>query len=192
VNEDVVTLAERIGSLNVADTAVTAKPVALLSGTVEITVGRVVSGAPAGSIVREKGFESVPPPDTVTVKLDGPAVVGVPLKTPAVLRLSPAGGLPAVTDQIKGGVPPVAVNVWLYAVPTVPAGSGLAVVIVGAAAAGSFASPGKVNAAISALFVPPVPSEFAAPSVALKVWFPIPALAKSVPYAFREPPDAWL
>jgi hypothetical protein len=74
----------------------------------------------------------VPPPVTCTVKLNVPAVVGVPLRTPAVLRLNPAGRAPADTDQLYGGVPPVASSCRLYAVPTFPADSVLAVVIVGA------------------------------------------------------------
>ena len=106
-------------------------------------------------IVRTKALVEEAPPVTSTVKLDVPAVVGVPLKTPAALRVNPAGGVPTVTAQLYGGVPPVAANVWLYAVPTVPAVSGLVVVIARAAGRGSFASPGKVNAAISARFVEP-------------------------------------
>jgi len=57
----------------------------------------------------------------------------VPLSTPAADRVSPAGSDNSDTDQVYGVVPPVAANVWLYAVPTVPAGSGLAVLIESAA-----------------------------------------------------------
>jgi len=56
-------------------------------------------------------------------------VVGVPLRMPAVDKVSPAGSVPDVTDQLYGGVPPLAANVWLYSVPTVPEGRGLAVSI---------------------------------------------------------------
>ena len=56
-------------------------------------------------------------------------VVGVPLKMPAVDKVSPAGSVPDVTDQLYGDIPPLAANVWLYAVPTVPEGRGLAVSI---------------------------------------------------------------
>jgi hypothetical protein len=85
-------------------------------------------------MVREKAWVEEPPPVTWTVKFDVPAAVGVPLITPVeAFRLNPAGRVPAETDQLYGVVPPVAVIVWLYAVPTVPAGSGLAVEIVGAA-----------------------------------------------------------
>jgi hypothetical protein len=50
VNEAVVTVAEAIGSLNVAETAVlSATPVALSAGLVELTVGGVVS-APAVTV----------------------------------------------------------------------------------------------------------------------------------------------
>jgi len=44
---------------------------------------------------------------TLTVKLDGPGVVGVPEMVPPA-RLSPAGSDPPATDHIYGGVPPVA------------------------------------------------------------------------------------
>jgi len=80
-------------------------------------------GGADGLIVTESGFVAVPPPVTWTVKLEVAAVVGVPLRTPAEDRPSPAGSVPAVTDQLYGVVPPVAASVWLYAVPTVPAGS---------------------------------------------------------------------
>jgi len=43
---------------------------------------------------------------TLTVKL--PLAVGVPETTPVVApRLSPAGRLPPVIDQVKGAVPPL-------------------------------------------------------------------------------------
>ena len=139
MNEAAVSVAGAIGSLNVAVTAaLTATSVALSTGLVELTVGAVLSGAPAGLIVSANALVEEAPPVTSTVKLDVPAVVGVPLKTPAALRVNPAGGVPTVTNQLYGGVPPVAANVWLYAVPTVPAVSGLVVVIAGAAGRGSF------------------------------------------------------
>ena len=46
---------------------------------------------------------------TFTVKLDNPAVVGVPAIVPPE-RLNPAGSDPLVTDHVYGGVPPVAVS----------------------------------------------------------------------------------
>jgi hypothetical protein len=46
---------------------------------------------------------------TVAVMLKVPAAVGVPVTRPVVVpRLSPAGRLPAVMDQLNGVVPPVA------------------------------------------------------------------------------------
>ena len=46
---------------------------------------------------------------TVTVKLDVPLAVGVPeIKPDEGEMLSPAGRLPAVTDQLYGEVPPLA------------------------------------------------------------------------------------
>jgi hypothetical protein len=91
----------------------------------------------AALTVREKAFvdEALLAPVTWTVKLAVPVAVGVPLSTPAADRPRPAGSVPAETNQLYGVVPPVAANDWLYAVPTVPAGNGLAVEIVGAAGA---------------------------------------------------------
>jgi hypothetical protein len=68
---------------------------------------------------------------TLTVKLNVPAVVGVPEITPVdAAKLNPAGSIPALTLQLYGVVPPLACNVVVYAVPTVPPGSDAAVVSV--------------------------------------------------------------
>ena len=40
------------------------------------------------------------PSVTFTVKLDGPAVVGVPDNVPPALKFSPAGGDPLATDHV--------------------------------------------------------------------------------------------
>jgi len=63
------------------------------------------------------------------VKFAVPTVVGIPVMTPPVDRARPAGSVPAVTDHVYCGVPPVAAKVCEYAVPTVPLTSGDAVVI---------------------------------------------------------------
>ena len=47
---------------------------------------------------------------TWAVKLKLPEVVGVPLKTPALLSVKPAGAAPALTVQVFVPVPPVALN----------------------------------------------------------------------------------
>jgi hypothetical protein len=61
---------------------------------------------------------------TLAVKLNVPAVVGVPEITPVdAARLNPAGSVPALTLQLYGVVPPLACNVVVYAVPTVLPGS---------------------------------------------------------------------
>ncbi len=69
---------------------------------------------------------------TITVKFAvtfGP--VGVPEIRPALLRAKPAGTAPALVVNVS--VPnPVAATIWLYAVPSTPAGS-VVVVKVGAA-----------------------------------------------------------
>jgi hypothetical protein len=50
---------------------------------------------------------------TVTVKLEFPALVGVPESAPAELRVRPAGRELAVVLHVYGGVPPVAAKVRL-------------------------------------------------------------------------------
>ena len=51
---------------------------------------------------------------TLTVKLEVPSAVGVPASTPVdAFRVIPAGGVPLLTDQVYGAVPPVAVSVSL-------------------------------------------------------------------------------
>lgn len=49
---------------------------------------------------------------TLTVKFDVPTVVGVPLITPALLNVSPAGREP-VKVKVSVPAPPVAATVWL-------------------------------------------------------------------------------
>ena len=115
--------------------------------------------AVAALIVTENAFVAVPPPVTWTVKSKVPAAVGVPPRAPAEERVRPAGSVPADTDQVYGVVPPVAANVWLYAVPAVPDASE-AVEIVGATAAGgSLEMPGNVIPLISVTLLMPSPSE---------------------------------
>src|SRR5881394_1336692 len=66
----------------------------------------------------------------VMVGFTVPALLGVPETTPvAAFRLSPAGNPPALSCHRYGSVPPVALNVVLYAVPTTPLGSCVALVI---------------------------------------------------------------
>ena len=49
---------------------------------------------------------------TRTVKLKVPEAVGVPLKAPGPLKVSPPGTVPAMTDHASVPVPPVAVMVF--------------------------------------------------------------------------------
>jgi hypothetical protein len=68
---------------------------------------------------------------TLTAKLNDPALVGVPEIVPlAAASVRPAGNAPELMLQPYGVVPPVACNVVVYAVPTVPPGSDAAVVSV--------------------------------------------------------------
>jgi len=63
------------------------------------------------------------------VKLDGPALVGVPLIVPPLLKVRPAGNAPEVTVHEYGVVPPVAARVNEYAVPTIPFGTEAVVIV---------------------------------------------------------------
>ena len=58
----------------------------------------------------------------VTVKLNVPAAVGVPVRFPSVASERPVGSEPEVTAYEYGAVPPLAEIVWLYAVPVFPPG----------------------------------------------------------------------
>jgi hypothetical protein len=87
----------------------------------------------AGEIVTLKDFDAGTPAESVTFAsmVYGPAVVGVPLSTPAVLRLIPAGSPVAV--QPYGGVPPAADKLAEYAAPAVPSGGDEVVMMSGGA-----------------------------------------------------------
>jgi hypothetical protein len=68
------------------------------------------------------------------VKFAVPDVVGVPLIAPVpAFSVSPTGSAPVVTLHVYGVVPPVAASVREYAVPTIPAVNGLAVLMVSVA-----------------------------------------------------------
>ena len=59
----------------------------------------------------------------VTVKVELISSVGVPLMTPPVVMFSPGGRLPAVTANVYGATPPVAVMVAPgYGKPVLPLG----------------------------------------------------------------------
>jgi hypothetical protein len=97
--------------------------------------GEVVVITTAGLIVTANARLAVAVTLSVTwaVKLNVPAAVGVPLSTPlAGFSVSPGGGVPALTTQLRGSVPPEAARVSEYAPPTVPVGSGEVVVIASA------------------------------------------------------------
>ena len=81
-------------------------------------------------IVIDSSFVSLPTLfSALTVNLAVPSAVGVPLISPeSLFRLRPAGRLPLSMLHVIGTVP-VAIRVWLYALPTLPSGS-LSVVMV--------------------------------------------------------------
>jgi hypothetical protein len=88
----------------------------------------ITGGTP--TMVIDNAFVSLPPPFVAfTVKLNVPVAEGVPEITPAVERVKPVGNEPLSRVHVIG-VEPVAVRVWLYAVPSTPPGK-VVVVIAG-------------------------------------------------------------
>jgi hypothetical protein len=84
----------------------------------------IESGTTTAAIVIDSAFETDccgdPPSATTTVKLNVPAVGGVPEIVPVeALIASPPGSAP-VTLQAYGVCPPLAATVCEYATPTVP------------------------------------------------------------------------
>src|ERR1700712_1747977 len=69
-----------------------------------------------------------------TLKEKVPSTVGVPESTPVVASVTPGGKVPDCREKAGVGVP-VALNVKLYALPTVPLGVGVPAVMTGAPAA---------------------------------------------------------
>ncbi len=111
----------------------------------------MVGATVAAAMVPLKVFEAVPAMFVaVTVKLYGPAVVGVPAMTPVVgFKESPTGSEPAVTAKVGAGLP-VALSVVDAGAPTVRAG--MDPLMVGATGAGATV-PLKVFEAEPAMFV---------------------------------------
>lgn len=86
----------------------------------------MVGGVPAAVVLIENGLVAFCTVEdesaTCTVKLNWPALVGVPLIVPPVLKLRPVGNEPDANVHEYGVAPPVAASVDEYAVPTVPLG----------------------------------------------------------------------
>ena len=59
----------------------------------------------------------------VTVKVNVPACVGVPERTPVGPSVRGGGGAPADIEKVCGAVPPVAAKAWEYGVPMGRSGS---------------------------------------------------------------------
>ncbi len=68
---------------------------------------------------------------TRTVKLTGPAAVGVPLSTPVLVMVSQSGRVVPLSAKVSGAVPPATASVCVYGRPTVHVGKGEADVRVG-------------------------------------------------------------
>jgi hypothetical protein len=96
-------------------------------------VVEIVGGA--GKLIRMLKFcvaDCAPPlleSVTFTVKFAAPfGPVGVPVICPDESMLSPAGKFPLLTVSVSVPAPPDVVIVWVYAVPSVPAGSVVVVI----------------------------------------------------------------
>ena len=66
---------------------------------------------------------------TCTVNVDVPAAVGVPLMTPPLDNVNPAGSAPVGRDHVYGDIPPEAVNVCEYWTPITPDASETVVIV---------------------------------------------------------------
>ena len=75
-------------------------------GSVAVVMANAAATVMANGAVAVRPAESV----TCTVKLNGPAAVGVPVRLPAALSVRPVVAAPAEMDQVYGEVPPVAAN----------------------------------------------------------------------------------
>src|SRR5262249_26489393 len=92
--------------------------------------------APAFTVMPRALVTFWAPAVTCTVKLEVPVAVGVPEIAPVPgVSVSPAGSVPLASDQVYGGVPPLAPRVALSACVTVPAGTDVVVIVRDAAAA---------------------------------------------------------
>jgi hypothetical protein len=66
---------------------------------------------------------------TCTMKLVVPVAVGLPVMAPVALIDKPAGNtLPLASEKVSGGLPPVAVTVAVYELPTTPFGRPVVVI----------------------------------------------------------------
>jgi len=86
---------------------------------------------------------------TCTANVDAPAAVGVPPIAPADDKVKPTGNDPEAIDHTYPPVPPAAASVWLYAVPAVPFGSDVVVIVNGAGATEMLSALAAVFCALS-------------------------------------------
>jgi hypothetical protein len=83
-----------------------------------VPLGRLVEESasldelPPATIVKAFEFVAWRESMTVSVKLNVPPLVGVPVMAPAGDTFRPGGSCPAAVHRY-GGVPPVALNAWL-------------------------------------------------------------------------------
>lgn len=90
-------------------------PAARLVDVIEIPEAEIVSDSCADAVTAGDALSA-----TATVKVAVPVAVGVPEITPALDSVSPSGKLPDAIDHVYPGVPPVALRVVVYELPTTP------------------------------------------------------------------------
>ena len=104
--------------------------VPLVAGDEAVNIG--AAGAEATTTVTAVVASGATPFEAFNVNVNEPALVGVPLSTPAALRFSPGGSeATGALNVIATGIPEAAKAYGAYGKPTVPAG-GVDTVIVGA------------------------------------------------------------
>ena len=95
----------------------------------------IVNGPDAMDMLRSTVAACTGTAESLSLNVSGVAVmgfVGVPLIWPvAAFKVRPAGNVPAVNCQLVLGTPPVDVSVCEYAVPTLPLGSDVVVIVSG-------------------------------------------------------------
>lgn len=90
-------------------------PAARLVDVIESPETEIVSDSCADAVSAGDALSA-----TATVKVAVPVAVGVPEITPALESVSPAGKLPDARDHVYPGVPPLALSVVVYELPTSP------------------------------------------------------------------------
>src|SRR3954469_24843225 len=89
--------------------------------TLTVAGAAVITGAMLTIVIERDARPKQPlPVAALTLKVNVPAVVGVPDSTPDAPSDRPGTGVPPASENVYGPVPPLAVSDCEYATPTVP------------------------------------------------------------------------